>query len=73
MQFTWKRQVLNEASRIDYLLIQKDIETSIASCDIRPAQISKTSHLAVSIKIKNTEETRGPGFLKINNSILNIE
>ena len=70
-QFTWKRQALNEASRIDYFLIQTELENNVISCDIRPAQISKTSHLAVSLKLKTCEENRGPGIWKINNSILN--
>ena len=69
-QFTWKRHALNEASRIDYFLIQNDLELNTVSCDIRPAQIGKTTHLAVSIKFKYVEETRVPGFCKINNSLL---
>ena len=70
IQFTWKRQILNEASRIDYFCISADIENKVHSCDIRPAQISKTSHLAVSLKLKMNEENRGPGVWKINNSLL---
>ena len=70
MQFTWKRQALNEASRIDYFLIPTDMVTNVISCDIRPAQISKTSHLAVSLKLKTRGENRGCGVWKINNSAL---
>ena len=45
------------------------------SCDIRPAFISYTDHLAVSFKFyTNEKEDRGPGLWKINNSILeNVE
>ena len=70
-QFTWKRQALNESSRIDYFLIQTELENNVISCDIRPAQISKTSHLSVSLKLKICDENRGPGIWKINNSIVN--
>ena len=67
-QFTWKRKALNEASRIDYFLI---LENNVISCDIRPAQISKTSHLSVSLKLKICDENRGTGIWKINNNIVN--
>ena len=70
MQFTWKRQALNEASRIDYFLIPTDLLTSVVSSDIRPAQISRTSHLAVSLKLKIGQQNRGSGLWKINNSVL---
>lgn len=73
VQFTWKRQSLNEASRLDYFLIQNDVITSVVSSDIRPAQISKTSHLSVSLKLKLCEQTRGSGLWKINNSMLKDE
>ena len=70
MQFTWKRQTLDEASRIDYFLIPTDLLTSVVSSDIRPAQISRTSHLAVSLKLKIGQQNRGSGLWKINNSVL---
>lgn len=70
IQFTWKRQTRNEASRIDYFCLQNDLESCVYSCDIRPAHISKTSHLSVSLKIRINADTRGCGFWKINNSIL---
>lgn len=73
LQFTWKRQALNEASRIYYFLIQNDLLNSFISSDIRPAQISKTSHLSVSLKLKLNEQNRGSGLWKINNSILQDE
>ena len=41
----------------------------IYSSDIRPAQISSTDHLAISLKIKITTD-RGPGIWKFNNSLL---
>ena len=40
------------------------METYVISCDIRPVQISKTSHLAVSLKLKTRGENRGCGVWK---------
>ena len=59
IQFTWKRQTRNEATRIDYFCLQNDLESCVYSCDIRPAQISKTNHLSVSLKLRINKETRG--------------
>ena len=42
----------------------------VVSSDIRPAQISRTSHLAVSLKLKIGQQNRGSGLWKINNSVL---
>ena len=69
-QFTWKRSGLYEASRIDYFLINTILSAQIHSCDIRPAQIGKTTHLAVSLKLKFDESNRDRGVWKVNNSIL---
>ncbi|PJE77614.1 hypothetical protein CI610_03461 [invertebrate metagenome] len=43
---------------------------NIISCDIRPAQIKYTDHLAISIKIYHSSNTKGKGIWKINNSLL---
>ena len=42
----------------------------ILSADIRPAQVSSTNHLAISLKIKLAQD-RGPGIWKFNKSLLN--
>lgn len=69
-QFTWRRKSLGEASRIDFFLIDQNL-TSARSCDIRPAQIQYTDHMAVSLKVEyGNRENKGPGLWKINNSIL---
>ena len=69
-QFTWKRKHNNrEASRIDLFLIQPEINPLISSCDIRPAFIRYTDHLAISIKLSSNSNDRGPGTFKLNNGI----
>ena len=61
--------MLGNYSRIDYFLIGKELE--VDKCDIRPAQIMFTDHMAVFLKIKcDSKCNRGPGVWKINNSIL---
>ena len=68
-QFTWKKQNYLEKSKIDFWLIDTNIRTSISSTDIRPAQIQKTDHLAISLKLFSLSNT-GPGYWKMNNSFL---
>mgnify|MGYP000184526917 CR=1 FL=1 len=52
-----------EKSRIDYWLIDENTLPLIKSCDIRPAMIKTTDHLAVSLKL-NSPVKRGPGYWK---------
>lgn len=71
-QFTWRRKNnINEASRIDLFLICPEIRSHICSADIRPALISHTDHQAISLKLKGRSQSKGKGYFKINNSILN--
>ncbi|VDI81458.1 blast:Transposon TX1 uncharacterized 149 kDa protein [Mytilus galloprovincialis] len=71
VQFTWKRQNFSQASRIDYFLINKDFVLNTKSSDIRPALIKSTDHQGVSLKLQSvTAESKGPGYWKLNNSIL---
>ena len=70
-QYSWKRKnSAKEASRIDYFLIQPELSPLVSSCDIRPALIQYTDHLAVSVKLISNTSDRGPGTFKLNNSIL---
>ena len=75
IQFTWRlKNKINEASRIDYFLVCPEIRSHIYSTDIRPALISHTDHQAISLKVKGRSQSKGKGYFKINNSILdNIE
>ena len=61
-QFTWKRKnSTNEASRIDFFIISSQVRTLTVSADIRPAQISSTDHLAISLKLDIYSSNRGKG------------
>ena len=71
-QFTWRRKNSFERSRIDYWLLNEDIIPSISSCDIRPALIQYTDHLAISLKLC-LKNNRGTGTWKFNNSLLDDE
>ena len=71
-QFTWKRKNSDEKSRIDMFLIDENLTPLVKSCDIRPAQIKFTDHLAISIKITQIED-KGPNYWKLNNSLLKEE
>ena len=71
VHFTWRRQNPTQASRIDMFLIKEDFLLNIKSCDIRPIFIKCTDHQAVSLKIQSiAAESKGPGYWKLNNSIL---
>ena len=71
-QFTWKRKNSNnEASRIDYFLIQNYLIQRILKADIRPAIIKHTDHQAVSLSLDIKVTNRGKGYWKLNNSLLN--
>ena len=70
-QYTWRRKDSSQKSRIDYWLINEDILPTVRSCDIRPAMIQTTDHMAISITLTlNTK--RGPGSWKFNNSLLEV-
>lgn len=73
-QFTWKRKnVNNEASRIDFFLVHRNILSKILTTDIRPVLIKYTDHQAVSLVLNINHVIRGPGYWKLNNSLLNDE
>ena len=57
-------------SKIHFWLTDWNMITQISSCDIRPAAIESTDHMAISIKIKIPCK-RGPGYWKFNNTLLN--
>jgi len=69
-QFTWRRKNGIEKSRIDIWFFDNSHANLILSADIRPAQISSTDYLAISLKIELAQD-RGPGIWKFNNSLLN--
>ena len=58
-------------SRIDLWLVPKLISNKIKSCTI--VQAPAPDHKAVVLEVHTTERKRGPGYWKMNNSILNDE
>ena len=55
-------------SRLDYFLVSSSIVNSVCDCTIIPG--FKSDHSIVTMNIHLTSEQRGPGYFKINNSLL---
>ena len=70
-QFTWRRKDKSQASRIDYILVNKNFKSRINWCKIKPVCIKYTDHQSVFLNFLSSVEEKGKGFWKINNSILN--
>ena len=56
------------ASRLDFWLIDKNVQAKLITTDIRPA--IRADHNAISLKIRVRNFEKGPGNWKINSSIL---
>ena len=54
--------------RLDYVLISKKLRNSVVSCKHNIGYKSDLSKVSLNIDIINL--TRGPGFFKLNNSLL---
>ena len=67
-QYTWRNKNVHSASRIDFVLISKNIKNYVVKTDIRP--VVTGDHNAVTVILKNKEVTSGPGFWKFNSSLL---
>ena len=68
-QFTWRNNSLKVQCRLDYWLVSKDLFSTVTSTDITNPTFS--DHSAVSLVIQSKDYAkRGPGFWKINNSLL---
>ena len=65
-----KKNSQNEASRIDFFLISNELRQRIINSDIRPAIIKSTDHMAVSLKLNIESTVKGPGYWKLNNTLL---
>ena len=68
MQYTWRNKYRKVASRIDFVLISKDLKKRIIKTDIRPVVCG--DHNAVTIVIKVNVSKSGPGYWKFNTSLL---
>ena len=68
IQFTWhSSSKLYIFTRLDYFLVSNSLDT-VCDCTIIPG--FKSDHSIVTISIHFTNEQRGPGYFKINNSLL---
>jgi len=68
-QFTWRNHSLKIQCRLDYWLVSKNLSSSLLKTDITSPTFS--DHSAISFVLQSEEYTkRGPGFWKINNSLL---
>ena len=70
-QFTWRNVSLHIASRLDYWLINKNVQDRTIHSDIRPA--IRADHNAVSLKIRLKDAKPGPGYWKMNTRFLKDE
>ena len=70
-QFTWRNLSLKVASRLDYWLVSKSVQTNVLANDIRPC--FKDDHNAISLKLTTSTISKGPGFWKMNTEVLKDE
>ena len=68
--FTWSNPSMKIQCRLDYLVISKDMRSSLKFVKIIPNIFSDHSALSLSIISEEKEVNRGPGFWKFNNSLL---
>ena len=68
--FTWSRHGSHttRARRLDYVLVNESLHMKSQSSAIIP--YSKSDHCIVNINIEINQQKRGPGFWKMNNSLL---
>ena len=67
--YTWSRKSPFIFSRLDYWLISDNLHDFVTTSDILPA--IKTDHSAILLGVQKIEESRkGPGYWKLNTSLL---
>ena len=65
--YTWHNSN-NQQSRLDYFLVSSDIMNIVDSSTIKPGY--RTDHSLVELHLTLSDQTRGPGLWKFNNSLL---
>jgi len=65
--YTWHNS-RNQHSRIDYFLVSSNLMDQITAVTIKPGY--RSDHSLVTIKLKLSNHTKGPGLWKFNNSLL---
>ena len=71
-QFTWRQNNPKIHSRLDYFLITQNNLDTINSCKILPSILSDHSPVHLQIRYLH-EPNRGPGYWKLNSSLLKDE
>ena len=66
LQFTWRSK--STQSRIDYFLISSNLKNFVENTDIHYGY--RSDHSAISLSVKRWVPQRGPGFWKLNTSLL---
>ena len=69
-QYTWHNNSLKVQCRLDYWLVSKDLSALVTNSGITTSTLSDHSAITFSLQSKEYVQ-RGPGFWKINNSVLN--
>ena len=68
-QFTWHSSHRPpNLCRLDYFLISDNVANSVISCTHKAS--FKSDHSVVMLKIELKQEAKGPGYFKLNNSLL---
>ena len=67
-RYTWKRTKPFVASRLDYFLIPSGLSTLVSNCEIIPG--CRSDHQFLMLDIGMADKVRGPGFWKLNCSML---
>ena len=70
--YTWRSSgpVVKQA-RLDYVIISRSLIPQVSEVDITPGY--RSDHSMVTLKVGMAANTRGRGFFKMNNSLLNCE
>ena len=68
-RYTWSKKAPLKKARLDFFLISEELLSCILKTSIVPGY--KTDHNAIEISIQLSEFTKGKGFWKFNNSLLN--
>ena len=71
-KYTWRNNgsVMKQA-RLDYIILPRALIPQVSEVDIIPGY--RSDHSMVTLKVGMAANTRGKGFFKINNSLLNCE
>ena len=69
VQFTWRDKAFKVQSRLDYWLVSKQLSPIVINTEIKSSTL--TDHSVITLTLQsNGYSQRGPGFWKLNNSLL---